>query len=116
QEGLLALLLLLEPGDLARLIATRVDDRGRLVLGLEPLAAQIAAGVLALLGPEARLDQPVRLGDERADLELALDDQSQRRRLDAPERDGAVERRAQPDRGGARGVHADDPVGLGARA
>ncbi len=40
----------------------------------------------------------------------------QRGRLHAPQRDGPVEAAAQPDGGGAGRVHADDPVGLRARA
>src|SRR5204862_7689365 len=36
--------------------------------------------------------------------------------LHAAQAHGAVERAAQPDRGRARGVHAHDPVSLGARA
>ena len=115
---LLALLLLLELRDLAgpgRSSASTIALR--LVLGGQPLAAQVAAGVEALAGGgEARLDEPVGLGHEGADLLLAARDQRQRRRLHAAERDRAVERRAQPDRRGAGGVHAHDPVGLGARA
>src|SRR5207248_6457216 len=98
QERLLALLLLLELGDRARLVAARIDDLRGLVFGLEPLAAQIAAGVVALLRAETGLDEPVGLGDERADLELAPDDQRERGRLNAAERHGAVERGAKPDR------------------
>ena len=112
---------LLELGDRAVLAAHGGDDRLRLGGRLQ---ARLGAGVVAAgVAPagrsagrlEERVDEPVGLGLERADLLLAPRDQRQRRRLHAPERDGAVERRAQPDRGGARGVHADDPVGLGAR-
>ena len=84
---------------------------------VDPLAAEVAAGVEALVvGREVGLDEPVRLGLERADLLLAAGDERERRRLDAAERDRAVEGGAQPDRRGAGGVHADEPVGLGARA
>ena len=65
---------------------------------------------------ELRVDEPVRLGDEGLDLALALDQQRQRRRLHAAERDDAADPGAAADRGGAGGVHADEPVGLGARA
>jgi hypothetical protein len=114
---LLALLLLLELRDLARLTGDGLDDRGPLRLRREPLAAQVAARVVALPGRlEVGLDQPVGLGLERPDLLLAARDQRQRRRLHAAEADRAVERGAQPDAGGAGGVHPDHPVRLGARA
>ena len=114
--GLLGLLLLLELGDRALLALAVLDDRGRLVLG-DPLAAHVAAGVEALAGGgELALDQPVGLGLEGADLLLAAGDERQRRRLHPAQRDGAVERGAQPDRRRAGGVHAHHPVGLGARA
>src|SRR5262249_61797769 len=64
-----------------------------------------------LRGPE-----PVRLRDERLDLALALDQQRQRRGLDATERDDAADPRTPSDGRRAGGVHADEPVGLGARA
>ena len=67
-------------------------------------------------GCEAGVHEPVGLGLEGADLLLAAGDDRQRRGLDAAQRDGAVEGRAQADRGRARRVHADDPVGLRARA
>ena len=67
-------------------------------------------------GREGRVDEPVGLRLERLDLLLAAGDDRERRRLHAPERDRAVEGAAQPDRRRARGVHADDPVGLRARA
>ena len=77
----------------------------------------VAALVAALArGLEGGVDEPVLLGDEGADLLLAPREDRQRRRLHAAERDGAVEARAQADRRGARRVHADDPVGLRARA
>ena len=108
----LALLLLLELRDLAGLAASLVDDLRRVLLG-DPLAAQVAAAVEpVLVGGEARLDEPVGLGDEGADLHLAPRDEREGRRLDAAERDGAVEGGAEADRGGARRVHPDEPVGL----
>src|SRR5205085_7763510 len=113
---LFALLLLLELRDLARLALDLADDLRGLILR-DPLAAEEAAGVAApLVGREARLHEPVGLGLEVPDRLLALDDQSERGRLHTAQRYGAVERRAQPDRGGARGVHAHHPVGLRARA
>ena len=113
---------LLELGDLARLVADGGDDRLGLLGGLQPrLGAGVEAALVAAAGVaggrlELRVDEPVRLGLERADLLLAAGEDRERRRLHAAERDGAVERRAQADRGRARGVHADDPVGLRARA
>ena len=74
-------------------------------------ALVVAVGRLGR-GVEARVDDPVGLRHEVADLLLALCQDRQRRRLDATERYGTVERGAQPDRGRARRVHADDPVGL----
>ena len=76
------------------------------------------SGRLAIQWPsgEGSVDQPVGLGDECLDLLLAARDDRQRRRLHAPERDGAVEGAAQADGRRAGGVHADDPVGLRARA
>ena len=109
----LALLLLLQLGDLARLPRARVDDRLGVLCGRQPLSAQIPAAVLARArGLEARLDQPVGLGLEVAYLLLAPGDQRERGGLDAAERDGAVESSAQADAGGAGGVHAHHPVGL----
>jgi hypothetical protein len=112
---------LLELGDLARLAADRLDDRlglrgrlqPRLRAGVE--AAGVAPAGLAAGRLERRVDQPVLLRLERPDLLLAPGEQGERRRLHAAERDRAVERGPQPDRGGARRVHADDPVGLRAR-
>ena len=75
-----------------------------------------ARPLLARLRLELGVDEPVLLRLELADLDLAAGEDRQRRRLHAAERDGAVEGGAQPDGGGARGVHADDPVGLRARA
>ncbi len=113
---LLALLLLLEARDLAGLALDVGDDRRCLVL-LDPLAAEVAAVVGAVAARlERGLDEPVRLGDECADLLLAARDERERRRLHAAERDRAAERRPQADRRGARGVHPDEPVGLGAGA
>ena len=112
----LALLLLLELRDRAGLPGRLLDDRLGLVL-LDPLPAQVAPAVEPLAGRgEAGLDEPVRLGDERPDLQLAADDERERRRLHAAERDGAVEGGAQADGGGARRVHADQPVRFRARA
>ena len=112
----LALLLLLELGDRARPAGNVRDDRGGLVL-LDALAAKVAAAVETLpRGGEPRLDEPVWLGDEGTDLELPAGDERQGRGLNAAERHGAVERGAEPDRGRARRVHADEPVRLGAGA
>jgi hypothetical protein len=60
--------------------------------------------------------EPVRLRDEGLDLAFALDHQRQRRGLHAAERDDAADPGAAANRGGAGGVHADEPVGLGAGA
>src|SRR4051794_2157257 len=109
---------LVELGDLAAHAAHGGDDGVRLVGALQArLGAGVEAALVAAraLGLEGGVDQPVLLGLEGADLLLAARDDGQRRRLHAPERDGAVERGAQPDGGRARGVHADDPVGLRAR-
>ena len=115
----LALLFLLELGDLARPAlarrrrSPRPRSRGDARLGAGVEAALV--GALAV-GLEGRVDEPVGLGHERFDLLLAPRDDRERRRLHASERDGAVEGAAQADRRRARGVHADDPVGLRARA
>ena len=66
-------------------------------------------------GLELRLHLPVVLGHERVDLEVAPHDQREGRRLHAAERDRRA-RRADARRRGARRVHADQPVGLGASA
>ena len=109
---------LVELRDLAAPALDRRDDRlgvGR-ALQARLRALVEAAGVAAVVvGGEARVDEPVLLGLEGADLLLAPGEDRERRRLHAAERHRAVERRAQPDRRGARRVHADDPVGLGAR-
>ena len=61
QLRLLALLGLLELRDLAGPAGDRVDDRLRLRLRRQPLAAQVTAGVVALArGLEARLDDELR--------------------------------------------------------
>ena len=112
----------LELGDRALASAHGGDDRlglgGRLQArpGAGVEAALVAPAGVAARRLEGRVHQPVRLGHERADLLLAARDQRQRRRLHTAEGDGAVERGAQPDGRRARGVHADDPVGLRARA
>ena len=72
----------------------------------QPFVARVEAGV----------DEPVRLRHEGLDLALALDDQRQRRRLDAAERDDPADPSAALDRGGTGRVHPDEPVRLGARA
>ncbi len=83
---------------------------GAVVLALEP-----AAGVGARpLEAEPGVDLEVRLGLERVDLDVAAHDQRERRRLHPAERDDAAERAAAHGRC-AGGVHADQPVGLGAR-
>ena len=113
----LRLLLLLQLRDLALVALNGGDHGGGLVLGRQAAPAQVAADVAPLArGLELRLDQPVGLRLERADLLLALGDEGERGRLDATERHGAVERGPQANRRGARGVHAHQPVGLGARA
>ena len=112
----LALLLLLELRDLALLALDLAHDLRRLVLG-DALAAEVAAGVAArLVRRELGLHEPVRLGLEVADRLLALDEQSERGRLHPAQGHGAVERRPEPDRRGAGGVHPHQPVGLRARA
>ena len=112
----LALLLLLELRDLAGL-AGRRPRRSSWPRPPRSACRRGSGRVEALAGRrEARLDEPVGLGLEGADLLLAAGDERERRRLDAAERDGAVEGGAQPDRRRARRVHADQPVGLGARA
>ena len=114
---LLTLLGLLELRDLAGLARHGVHDGLALLGRRQALAAQVAAGVAALArGLEARLHEPVWLRHEVADLLLAARHERERRRLHSPERHGAVERGAQPDRRRARGVHPDEPVGLGSRA
>ena len=141
----LFLLFLLQLGDLRVLALARLHDRHGLRLACDPRfrsgveASDVAAlrftvspaGAMScawrrspadrhprsLESPrQSRVNQPVRFGLERPDLLLAAGDDRQRRRLHAAERDRAVERAAQPDRGRPRGVHADDPVGLRARA
>src|SRR5262245_42267834 len=94
----LALFLLLELRDLAGLPRGRADDR--VGVGLrDPLAAEVAGRVLALAGGgEERFHEPVRLRLEGADRKLAADDERERRRLHAAERDSPVERRAKPNR------------------
>ena len=85
---------------------------------------RVRAGVVpALVGArrvlhriEDRVDEPVRLGLEIADLLLAPGQNRERRRLHPAQRHRAVKRGAKPDRRRAGGVHADDPVGLRARA
>ena len=109
---------LVQLGDLAALAANGLDDRLRLLGRLDPrLRAGVEAALVTplVVGRELRVDQPVLLGDERADLLLAPRQDRQRRRLHAAQRDRAVEARAQPDRRRARRVHADQPVGLRAR-
>ena len=64
-------------------------------------------------GVELGLHLPVVLGDERRDLEVAPHDQREGRRLHPAERDRRA-RRADASGRGARRVHADQPVGLGA--
>ena len=98
------------------------DDPQRLLGGLDPrvgagvVAALVDAGARLVDRVERRVDDPVGLRLEIADLLLAAGEDRQRRGLHAAERDRAVKRGAQPDRRRAGGVHPDDPVGLGARA
>src|SRR5205807_7417207 len=86
----LALLLLLQLRDLPAAAPDLFDDpRGEVLR--DPLPAEVAPAVGAVLVRiERRLDQPVGLGLEGADLLLAVRDESQRRRLHPPERDRAV--------------------------
>ena len=119
QRRALLALLRLELRDLADLAAHGRDDGVGGLGGRQPRlrAVVVAALVDALAGRgEDGVDEPVRLGHERADLLLAAREDRERRRLHAAERHRAVKRRAQADRRGARRVHADDPVGLRARA
>ena len=89
--GSLPLLLLLELRDQAGAPAALLDDLRRLLFR-NALAPEVAAAVDALAGRfEARLDEPVRLGRESSDLQFPSDDERERRRLHAPEGDGAVE-------------------------
>jgi hypothetical protein len=93
--------------DLVGALATAVaHDPCLVALEPEALIARI----------ELRVDEPVRLRDERLDLALALDDQRQRRRLHATERDDAADPGAAANRRRARRVHAHEPVRLGAGA
>ncbi len=103
RDDLLGALRLLEPGLLTggRVLVVRPDR-----IEPEPLVARV----------EARVDEPVRLGDEGLDLALAGDDDRERRGLDAAQRDDAADPRAAADGRGAGRVHADEPVGLGARS
>ena len=67
----------------------------------------------ALVGRlERSVDEPVRLGDERLDLALPLDDHRERRCLHTAERHDAADPSAAANRRGARGVHPDEPVGF----
>src|SRR3954451_14465163 len=101
----LALLLLVDLRDLAGAPLDLLDDLRRVVLG-DALAALVAAAVATRPARlEGGLDEPVRLGLEGADLLLAPGDERERRRLDAAERDRAVERAPQSDRRRAGGVH-----------
>src|SRR5205823_12204422 len=111
----LGLLLALDRVDDAVLAGHALDDpvRARGLLDPRLVAFEPKTFVGRL---ERGADEPVRLGDERLDLALALDDHRERRRLDAPERDDAAHPRAAADRRRARRIHADEPVGLGARA
>ena len=81
---------------------------GRRLLAAEPGAAVLAA--VSGLGGETADHLEVVLGDELADRLLALDEQRQRRCLDATDREELAARQ----RGGSRQVHADEPVGAGA--
>src|SRR5581483_5996142 len=85
----------------------RVAEDARL-LALEP-----EAGVARV---EGRVDEPVRLRREGLDLALALDDHRERRGLHPAEGDDAADPGTAAQRRGPRGVHADEPVGLAARA
>ena len=120
QGRLRALRALGERGDVALAVAHALDDRVGVLAGQDVRlrAAHVAAAVGGLVGRlERRVDEPVRRRLEGLDLLLAPHQDRQRRRLHAPERDDrAAERGAAADRRRARGVHAHEPVGLGARA
>ena len=120
QRRLRALRALRERGDVALAVLDARDDRVGVLAGEDVRlgAAHVAAAVGGLVGRlEGRVDQPVRRRLEGLDLLLAPHEDRERRRLHAAERDhGAAERGAAADRGRARRVHADEPVGLGARA
>src|SRR5581483_3005355 len=112
----LPFLLVLELRDRAGAARARLDHGRRRPL-LEPLPTEITARVEAFSARlEAGLHEPVRLGLEVSDLQLSRDDQRERRRLYAAQRDRAVERGTQADRRRPGGVHADEPVGFGTRA
>src|SRR5205085_812938 len=83
----------LELGDLAGLAADGGDDRvglrggGQARLRAGVVAALVAAPALARLRLERRVDEPVLLGLEVADLLLTARKDRERRRLDAAQRD-----------------------------
>jgi len=101
----LGLLLALDRVDDAVLAGHALDDPVRAGSFLDPRL--VAFEPKTFVGRlERGADEPVRLGDERLDLALALDDHRERRRLDAPERDDAAHPRAAADRRRARRIHA----------
>ena len=114
--------------DLAACTTDLGDARLGFFLGTGPCRAVVAlrlgvvepgAGVGAARGIHRRelaLDEEIRLGNEVGDQLLARCQDAERRRLHATDRDDATERGATTDRRGARGVHADEPVRLAARA
>src|SRR5207249_1530390 len=100
--------------------AVLADDLLDDLLGAREIAEDAR---LVALEPHARVarierpvHEPVRLGDERLDLALALDDHRERRCLHTAERDDAADPRAAANRRGAGRVHADQPVRLAPRA
>jgi hypothetical protein len=105
------------------LAIARDDGVGELLCGEARCEAAIREGApvrdeaFALGGGELGADFPVRPRHEGADLALAADDHRERGRLHAADRVERVVARIAAARGdGARGVHADEPVRLGARA
>ena len=110
--------LLLDTLDGARLPLDLPRDRLGVLSLVEARAvfAEPAARVLAAGRAKLREDFEVVLRDEVGDLGVALDDEGERRRLDAAERiDALVAGAAGADGLRAGGVDADEPVGALAR-
>ena len=106
---------------------TGLDDRGRLGFLEEPVVATrlVLVGLERRVEPggavalarvlEAALDPPERLRHVRQDLELAIDEQSQRGRLNAPRRPRRLLLAAgEPLGERPRRIQTDQPVGIGA--
>ena len=78
-------------------------------------AGDLGGAAVAPLGDtEVSFDLPKGLGYEITDLELALDDQHERRGLHASDREDLALGSTDADRPSAAAVHADQPVSLGA--